>query len=201
MADGRYRTIVADPPWPQPYRGAGGRGGVIGGVWRQRVYTSSKDGLGYPTLSVAKIAALAVGPLAEDDAHLYLWIPDRFLLAGDGGRVCEAWGFKPGRTLIWRKPNFGLGTFPRPQHETVIVAKRGSLPFRVNNVGSVHNWNQVYEEAGPVKAKKNSAKPDGFLDLVERASPGPYLELFARRQRLGWDTWGNEAFEHVDLTA
>ncbi len=46
----------------------------------------------------------------------------------------------------------------------------------------------------------HSAKPEAFLDLVEQVSPGPYLELFARRQRLGWDTWGNEALEHVSLT-
>lgn len=49
-------------------------------------------------------------------------------------------------------------------------------------------------------AKAHSRKPEAFLDLVEQVSPGPYLELFARRNRLGWDTWGNEAMEHVDLT-
>jgi N6-adenosine-specific RNA methylase IME4 len=48
---------------------------------------------------------------------------------------------------------------------------------------------------------KHSAKPEAFLDLVEQMSPGPYLEMFARRNRLGWDTWGNEALQHVDLEA
>lgn len=48
---------------------------------------------------------------------------------------------------------------------------------------------------------EHSAKPDAFLDLVENISPGPRIELFARRQRLGWDTWGNQALEHVELTA
>lgn len=47
--------------------------------------------------------------------------------------------------------------------------------------------------------REHSRKPEAFLDLVESVSPGPYLELFARRQRLGWDTWGNEALEHVAL--
>ncbi len=46
---------------------------------------------------------------------------------------------------------------------------------------------------------RHSAKPEAFQDLVEQVSPGPYLELFARRQRLGWDTWGNQALCHVDL--
>jgi N6-adenosine-specific RNA methylase IME4 len=48
---------------------------------------------------------------------------------------------------------------------------------------------------------RHSVKPDAFYDLVEQVSPGPYLELFARRQRLGWDTWGNEALNHVELSA
>jgi len=48
---------------------------------------------------------------------------------------------------------------------------------------------------------RHSAKPEAFIDLVEQVSPGPYLELFARRQRLGWDTWGNEALEHVELAS
>jgi N6-adenosine-specific RNA methylase IME4 len=48
---------------------------------------------------------------------------------------------------------------------------------------------------------RHSAKPEAFIDLVEQVSPGPYLELFARRNRLGWDTWGNEALQHVTLEA
>ena len=48
---------------------------------------------------------------------------------------------------------------------------------------------------------EHSAKPDAFYDLVESVSPGPYLELFARRQRLGWDTWGEEALEHISISA
>ena len=46
---------------------------------------------------------------------------------------------------------------------------------------------------------EHSRKPDAFYDLVEQVSPGPYLEMFSRRSRLGWDTWGNEALQHVEL--
>ena len=46
---------------------------------------------------------------------------------------------------------------------------------------------------------KHSQKPEQFQDLVETVSPGPYLELFARRKRLGWDSWGNEVDSDVDL--
>ncbi len=54
---------------------------------------------------------------------------------------------------------------------------------------------------GVSKRGGHSAKPDAFADLIEQVSPGPYLEMFARRQRLGWDTWGDEALEHVQIEA
>jgi N6-adenosine-specific RNA methylase IME4 len=37
----------------------------------------------------------------------------------------------------------------------------------------------------------HSIKPPAFLDVVEQVSPGPYVELFARQPRLGWDAWGH----------
>ena len=54
-------------------------------------------------------------------------------------------------------------------------------------------------KAGEQRQTMHSAKPEAFLDLVERVSPGPYLEMFARRNRLGWDTWGDEALDHEAL--
>ena len=199
----KYRTIVADPPWPLSYSGVGSRS--YSKTWGRktpgRYYSTRPPGLGYDTMSVDEIAALDVLRVADADCRLFLWIPDQFLIVGDGERVCSAWGFKPGRLLVWRKPGYGLGAFPRPQHEAILVAKRGSPALLRRDVGSVQDWKQVYAPQGPsgVPAKVNSAKPDGFLDLVESVSPGPYLELFARRQRLGWDTWGNEALEHVEI--
>lgn len=190
---GRYATIVADPPWPMAYNGQGWRDG--GAFKRTRTYTG-KVGLGYPTLSVDAICELPVSALAADDAHLYLWIPDSFLIAGVAARVIAAWGFTPARLIIWHKRNFGLGTFPRPQHEAIVTAKRGSLAYRVKDAGSVHDWRLSYD---PRVGKRHSQKPEGALDLIERASPGPYLELFARRNRLGWDTWGDEALESATM--
>lgn len=190
----RYRTIVADPPWPLEWSG-GGQTRVNGRGERHVNHRFRQKTLDYPTMSVDAIAALPVSGLADVDAHLFLWIPDRFLIAGDGQRIAEAWGFRTGRLLIWRKPGFSLGRFPRPQHEAVIVCRRGRLPFAIADTGSVQTWKSPYANGNRV----HSRKPEGFLDLVERASPGPYLELFARRQRLGWDTWGNEALNHIDL--
>lgn len=191
----RYRTIVADPPWPLPWSGgaAGKRNGR--GEWHRNKRSSVRE-LEYPTMTVDAIAELPVNDLALECAHLYLWTTDRFALDGSTVRVAKAWGFKPGRLLVWKKSHYGLGAFPRPQHEMVLVCRRG-LPFRVRDVGSVCEWPIPF--VGGLRL--HSAKPDGFFDLVEQASPGPYLELFARRQRLGWDTWGNEALNHVEMSA
>lgn len=138
-------------------------------------------------MTVDEIAALEVP--AEDDSHLYLWTTNAFVCAAY--RVVDAWGFAPSTLLVWCKApkGRGLGGAFANATEYVLFARRGSLAAkqRVNR-----NWWQWARS-------ENSAKPEAFLDIVERVSPGPYLELFARRQRLGWDTWGDEALKHVDL--
>jgi N6-adenosine-specific RNA methylase IME4 len=180
----KYRTIVADPPWL--VKGdARIRPWVIGPGGRRKRATVWQ----YPLMTMAKIHALPVADLAEEAAHLYLWTTAKLNAQGLGIATVEAWGFEWVGEIVWRKNNFGMGVFPRPQHEILIVARRGGLPFNCRNEGSVQNWKQDYTANG---GKRHSVKPDGALDLIEKASPGPYLELFARRQRLGWDTWGNE---------
>ena len=190
----RYRTIVADPPWPIVW---------TNGSWRtngrgERSVLRKRD-LGYPVMSIEDICALPVADLAMSDAHLYLWTTDRFLIDGAAARVVRAWGFDPLRLIIWEKNQIGLGTFPRPKHEPLIVCRRGVLAFQVKDAASVQQWPVRFERTGKTVGRVHSGKPDGFLDLVERASPGPYLEMFARRQRLGWDTWGDEALNHVEI--
>lgn len=150
--------------------------------------------LPYPLMSMAEIHALPVSDLAEDDAHLYLWITAKLNARGVGVATVEAWGFDWVGEIVWRKPNFGMGAFPRPQHEILVVARRGHLPFARHDVGSVQDWKQDYTANG---GKRHSVKPEGAMDLIESNSPGPYLELFARRNRLGWDTFGFECLPHV----
>jgi N6-adenosine-specific RNA methylase IME4 len=189
----KYRTIVADPPWPFEWNG--------GGAYRQNgrgerhLNHKFKKGLTYKTMSIEDIATLPVSKMAEPDAHLYLWIPDCHLLEGHGATVARAWGFDPGRLIIWKKTGYGLGAFPRPQHEALIVCRRGKLPFQVRDQGSVQTFGNPYENG----ARLHSAKPDGMLDLIERASPGPYVELFARRARFGWDYWGDQSLGTAEM--
>ena len=194
MADALYRTIVADPPWPlvgdqkvrtRPWASKGGRRG------RDTFFP-------YTVQSLEWIEALRVAEHADPaGCHLYLWVPASFNREGIGAKVARAWGFGVVSEIVWFKTNFGLGKFPRPQHEIVLVCRLGTLPFSARDIGSVQRWSSSY--AGGNGGKIHSAKPEGFIDMVEQVSPGPYLELFARRQRLGWHTFGDQAFNHVDL--
>jgi N6-adenosine-specific RNA methylase IME4 len=138
-------------------------------------------------MTLEDIMALPVAELADQDCHLFLWVVAGVHREGVGAEVCRAWGFRLLGDIIWRKPNYGLGAFPRPQHEAIIIGRRGGARFTRNDVGSVQSWPQVYATNG---GKTHSAKPAAAYDLIESASPGPYVDLFARQQRLGWDSWG-----------
>jgi N6-adenosine-specific RNA methylase IME4 len=188
----KYRTILADPPWPVGGSQQDGRPWCSKGGRRSR-----ETFFPYETQPLDWIYALPVAELAEDDAHLYLWVPMKFNRQGVGEATAQAWGFEVVSEIVWDKINFGLGKFPRPQHEILLVCRRGTLPFQLNNVGSVQRW---HAPRGKNNGRRiHSAKPDGALDLIERASPGPYVELFARRARFGWDYWGDQSLETADL--
>lgn len=186
-----FPTIVADPPWPTKWRGGAARRRNGRGEMHEN-HVSHHKVLPYPTMSIDEISALKVATLAADDAVLFLWAPDALVLDGSAARVCSAWGFTPQRFVVWAKRGFGLGTFPRPQHELIVIGKRGSTKPRRRDVGSVHSWKLVYEKRGRTAARRHSAKPPGFLAMVESLYYGPYLELFARNARLGWTVYGNE---------
>lgn len=204
----KYRTIVVDPPWPMPETGKTTRGqtdtaGVytaksgrtVDGTWWGRHRGGSVQ-LPYETLSVEQITVLPVADLADAAAHLYLWTTNRFVESAYA--AVRAWGFRPAQLLVWCKPPMGIGfggAFTVTT-EFILFARRGSLPHAARQDSSWWQWSRVYEN-GHIA---HSAKPEGFLDLVEQVSPGPYLEMFARRNRLGWDTWGNECHEHVNLS-
>jgi len=155
-------------------------------------------------MSYEQIAALPVADFAFDQCTLFLWSTRRTFREGEAAKVARAWGFEPYAEIIWglRNPGTGSASFAN-DHEPILVARKGRPPLVWTGppVG-VWFWKQVYEYgAAGVPQKKHSAKPPGFLELVEGLSPNPYLELFAREQRLGWDSWGNEAFGHVELSA
>jgi N6-adenosine-specific RNA methylase IME4 len=176
----KYRTIVADPPWALDMP--------------RHIATRANKGEGrepvpYPTLSVGEIANLPVRDLAEKDAHLYLWTINAYL--EDAYRVARAWGFKPSTLLTWcKRPNgLGLGGTYSLTTEYALFCRRGSCAASTRIDTTWFEWPR-----GP-----HSRKPDAFLDLVEQVSPGPYLEMFARRCRLGWDAWGDQWYPGVEI--
>ncbi len=180
----KYKTIVADPPWPYASRMSGA---LIPGTNQFSVMKAAP--MPYPTMDVDDICALPVRELAEDASHLYLWTTQTFLR--ESYRVLDAWGFKQGAILVWSKPPKGVcGTYVCSV-EFCIFARRGNLQHLRRQIGTCYQWPR----------SEHSAKPEAFIDMIESVSPGPYLELFARRNRLGWDTWGNESLCHVELVA
>jgi N6-adenosine-specific RNA methylase IME4 len=189
----KYKTIVADPPWPQ--KGGGslrGREGFLDAVGRSKP-------LPYAILSLDEIAALPVADWAATDAHLYLWTTSGFLPAAFD--IVRAWGFTYSTALVWAKApiGHGLGGAFGIATEYVLFARRGSLPA-LSKVGrNWFTWKRPYDERGK---PRHSAKPTGFYDMVEQVSAAPYLEVFARPpHRLGWDVWGNESANTAILGA
>jgi N6-adenosine-specific RNA methylase IME4 len=142
-------------------------------------------------MSVEEIRELPIKELAERDAHLYLWTTNRHLPIAFS--VVAAWGFTYRQTLVWDKPrHIPLGSVAPQSSEYLLFGVRG-------NLGVTKGFPSTIIRASG--HRPHSRKPEAFLDYIEGASPGPYLELFARRNRLGWDTWGNESLTHVEMDA
>jgi N6-adenosine-specific RNA methylase IME4 len=190
----KYRTIVADPPWEYPEGFArstptGKSLNVKRDTWAENNRFQRKD-LPYEAMSVADIRALPLREFASTDCRCFLWTTNKWLESAFG--VMKAWGFFQRQLLVWEKASGGpfITSVAPNTAEFILVGTKGAPERTGSFLATVLRY--------PAK-RKHSTKPEGFFDDVEQVSPGPYLELFARRQRLGWDTWGNEALEHVSL--
>lgn len=173
-----YSTIVADPPWDY---GSTFTLKNPGEEWQKGAE------LPYSSMPTADIAAMPVRSLVGKDAHLYLWVTNRHMV--DGHDVARAWGFTVKTILTWGKiqpdgsPSMKVGYWFRSSTEHVLFCTRGSVPKQTKAaIPTLMLWPRI---------GAHSVKPAAFGDLVEQVSPGPYLELFARAPRLGWDSWGH----------
>jgi N6-adenosine-specific RNA methylase IME4 len=193
----KYRTIVTDPPWDVK---AGPSTFVTLKEGRRpnpRRTSGASRALAFPPMTLSEISSLPVSDVAEDDAHLYLWTINSYVERAYS--VARAWGFKPSILLTWCKApmGHGLGGAYRNTTEFVLFCRRGSLPSTTEMPTSWFDWKRPYINGDPV----HSMKPDAFLDMVEQVSPGPYLEMFARRARFGWDYYGDESLGTAELAA
>ena len=138
-------------------------------------------------MSVDEIKAMPVSELSADDAHCWLWVTNASLRYGY--EVLEAWGFTPRSLLTWIKPRIGLGQYLRNSTEHLMFGTKGSAPL---NYKGQPTW-----MFAPLQ--EHSHKPEEQFAVIERISNAPYLELFARRPRQGWDIWGNEVASDIEL--
>lgn len=176
----KYKTILADPPWMFQNRTG-------------KMAPEHKRLNRYTTLSLNEIKEIPVDLAAAENCHLYLWVPNALLK--EGLAVMEAWGFKYKTNIVWHKirkdggpDGRGVGFYFRNVTELILFGTKGS--FRTLAPGR--------KQVNIIKTMKreHSRKPDELYDLIEHCSPGPFLELFARGQRPGWDVWGNETEDY-----
>jgi N6-adenosine-specific RNA methylase IME4 len=192
-----YRTIVADPPWP--YDGFATAPTIKREAQRVRV-----TGLPYKPMSLDAIKALPVGGLADpaSNCRLFLWATNRYLPSAFD--ILAAWGFAYRQTMVWHKTGnpSPFGGSVAPNHaEFLLVAAKGTPEVLERLPSSVVAAPAAAPGKRPGSGRSHSAKPDLFLDLIERCSPGPYVELFARRARFGWDYFGDESLGTAELPA
>lgn len=175
-----FRTILADPPWQFQNRTG-------------KVAPEHRRLNRYSTMGLDDICDLPVAEVAAETAHLYMWVPNALL--PEGLRVMEAWGFQYKSNLVWHKirkdggsDGRGVGFYFRNVTELILFGVRGRNARTEAPGRSQVNMIQT-------RKREHSRKPDEQYELIERCSPGPYLELFARGERPGWAVWGNQADE------
>lgn len=171
----KFDVILADPPWQ--FR-----------VWNRDTGQGRSAEAHYPTMTLADICALPIP--AADNAVLFLWTT--FPVLQEAFQVIAAWGFEyKTQAFTWIKANrsgmgffTGMGYYTRANAEPCLLCTRGK-PGRPLNRGI---QSLIY---APVM--EHSRKPDDQYRKIESLYPGrTYLELFARRKRPGWYSWGNQ---------
>lgn len=187
-----FRSALIDPPWAFTAR--------------------SEKGLGrsaerhYRTMRLDEIADLPVADLMMPDSFVWLWVTAPFLAAGHHVTVLKAWGFKPSSiAFAWVKTNdsrtisraqtwddvlfAGMGFTTRQNVEVVVLGRRGS-PKRVD---------KAVRQVVVAPVRTHSEKPEEIARRIERFCEGPHVELFARRTRSNWISWGDEAGKLDDV--
>ncbi|OPY64098.1 MAG: hypothetical protein A4E56_00152 [Pelotomaculum sp. PtaU1.Bin065] len=186
----KYRLIIADPPWRYNDQGTRLSPNYEG---EQR-----KSGIRYKTMSLEEICALGgwVKSITAPDAILLLWSthPIKFTHPAP---VIAAWGFKYSTTIPWLKgrwdvkrglfvPHIGGGKTTRACSEELLVCLMGKGASLVKDRG-------IPGYIIAPRGKEHSGKPEQQYEIAERMVPGgPFMELFAKHRRHGWDAWGDQ---------
>jgi N6-adenosine-specific RNA methylase IME4 len=186
----QYGAILADPPW----RFATWNGTEVVQA-RESKSTYKPASVHYHTLTVEEMTALPVSELASANCGLFVWIC--WPMLQEALELIRAWGFEYKTCAFsWMKAHagqiemfrddfdalMGMGYWTRANNEVCLLATRGK-PKRLN---------ADVRQGIIAPRREHSRKPDGIHERIERLVAGPYVELFARATRPGWDAWGNE---------
>lgn len=178
----RFSTILADPPWQFHNR--------TGKMAPEHRRLSR-----YSTMALQDIESLPVESIAEETAHLYLWVPNALL--AHGLQVMDSWGFNYKTNIVWYKvrkdggpDRRGVGFYFRNVTEMILFGVRGKNARTLQPGRSQENI--IVSQK-----REHSRKPDEQYDLIEACSPGPFIELFARGPRKDWFGWGDQAGEYA----
>jgi N6-adenosine-specific RNA methylase IME4 len=191
-----FGAILADPPWRfktwNKATAVKARGTKPGQHLGQTYVSASVH---YKTMALEDILAMPVSELAASDSALFLWAS--WPMMPEAMQVIEAWGFEYKTCAFdWIKAHtaqidmfrddadalMGMGYWTRANSEPCLLATRGKTKRKHADV-----------RMGIIEPRRqHSRKPDCVHGRIERLVAGPYLELFARAERPGWTTWGNE---------
>ena len=181
----KYNVILTDPPWHYRNRGNGHAGNH------------------YPMMKTEEICRLRVRDLAADNCILAMWAT--WPCMRDAFQVIDAWGFSYVTGFPWIKitkplrvdffgdirntPTYGTGHWVRGATEAILISTLGDVS---PPAGAGNTLGLISERL------EHSRKPDSIYDYLEKFE-GPYLEMFARRLRYGWDQWGDQAPDAVEI--
>jgi len=163
----KYRVVYADPPWKY-------------GNTMPDYFAEQADH--YPLMTVAKIAAMPICDLTEDNAVLFLWVTSPIL--AESFTVITGWGFTYKSSFVWDKIKHNMGHYNSVRHEFLLIATRGSCPPDIQ---------RLHDSVVSEERTTHSVKPETFRQIIDEIYPhGKRIELFARRQVEGWDSYGNQ---------
>lgn len=162
IIEGKFKTILIDPPWDYGDLSLAGRGHPE-----------------YATMGIEELHKLDIGKYTEDNCHLYLWTTNNFL--HEALKLGVEWGFEYKTIITWVKPSMGMGSYFRNSTEQLLFFVKGTLQTRTNNT-------LTHFEA---PRGEHSEKPEVSYKIIEANSYPAYLEYFGRKKREGWTVWGN----------
>ena len=165
-------------------------GNRVGTVYLDPPWPFDGTVLPYESIDLNELRNLPIPALAAERCHIHMWatgINCQFLAKA----IIECWGFRIVGDFVWVKPALGGRNYWRQSHESLLTAVRANMDDRFDDHG-LRSWIEA-------PRGRHSEKPEVVRALIERASPGPRLEPFARRLTPGWFAWGHEVAEPLTV--